>query len=53
MISDQDSSPVRPVHAEGGLTRGARLRLTAALVALAAGTAAIVIAVLLVRTALS
>jgi hypothetical protein len=35
------------------LTRAARLRLAAALLAIAAGTAAVVIAVVLVRTALA
>jgi hypothetical protein len=35
------------------LTRGTRLRLAAALVALAAGSAALVIAILLVRSTLS
>jgi hypothetical protein len=46
-MSDRDPAAIqRP-------TRAARLRLAAALLALAAGTAAVVIAVMLVRTTLS
>jgi hypothetical protein len=48
-----DSPVPQPAENAEPLTRGVRLRLGAALIAVAAGGAALVIAILLVRTVLS
>ncbi len=45
--------PPTPTERDRSLSRAVRLRLLGAVIALAAGTAALVVAILLVRSALS
>lgn len=52
-MTDHPSSRAQPPAQDSPLARTIRLRLGGGMLALAAGTAAVVIAILLVRTALS